>query len=217
MPYGPCLTYYCVVGACGCGSAPSFNPLSVKGVTCGCGAAPSAWCFFVAGRACGCGSELAHIVEVEDVITGAILPFAAAAAPAGYLLCNGQQVSRSTYAALFAAIGTTWGAGDGSTTFTLPNLQGYALIGRGTFTDAQGAVNYNLAQAVGERQHLLTVNEIPAHSHTTPTLWGYSGPAQVAGGASLPLTATSSTASTGGGMMHNNVQPSMPISWVIKT
>jgi len=57
---------------------------------------------------------------------GVVLPFAGTSAPAGFLLCGGQAVSRATYAALFAAIGTTFGAGDGSTTFNLPDLRGRA-------------------------------------------------------------------------------------------
>ena len=56
--------------------------------------------------------------------SGIVLPFAGAAAPSGWLLCQGQTVSRVTYAALFAAIGTTFGAGDGSTTFGVPDMRG---------------------------------------------------------------------------------------------
>ena len=63
---------------------------------------------------------------------GALLDFAGPNAPSGWLIADGRQVSRVTYSALFAAIGTFWGAGDGSTTFTLPNPNGRALIGPGT-------------------------------------------------------------------------------------
>jgi len=61
---------------------------------------------------------------------GAIVPFGGAAAPAGWLLCDGAAVSRTTYAALFAAVGTTFGVGDGSTTFTLPDLRGRFPLGK---------------------------------------------------------------------------------------
>ena len=61
---------------------------------------------------------------------GLVLPFAGATAPDGFLLCYGQAVSRSTYADLFAAIGTTYGAGDGSTTFNLPDLRGRVAAGK---------------------------------------------------------------------------------------
>lgn len=63
---------------------------------------------------------------------GAVFAFAANSAPAGCLLCNGAAVSRTTYAALFAAIGTTYGSGDGSTTFNLPNLTDRFIQGSGT-------------------------------------------------------------------------------------
>ncbi len=56
--------------------------------------------------------------------SGIVLPFAGATAPTGWLLCQGQTVSRTTYAALFAAIGTAFGVGDGSTTFGLPDMRG---------------------------------------------------------------------------------------------
>ena len=59
---------------------------------------------------------------LPSVPAGTLLPFAGTAVPDGYLLCNGAEVSRTDYANLFAAIGTKWGEGDGSTTFTLPNF-----------------------------------------------------------------------------------------------
>ena len=61
--------------------------------------------------------------------SGMVAPFAAATAPSGWLLCFGQAVSRSTYATLFAVISTTYGIGDGSTTFNLPDLRGRAVFG----------------------------------------------------------------------------------------
>ena len=61
---------------------------------------------------------------------GMVLPFAGAAAPEGFLLCDGSAVSRTTYGDLFAAIGTAYGAGDGSTTFNLPDLRGRVAAGR---------------------------------------------------------------------------------------
>ena len=65
----------------------------------------------------------------QQAPTGMLACFATKTAPKGWLVCNGAKVSRTTYAALFAAIGTTFGAGDGSTTFTLPNLDGRFLEG----------------------------------------------------------------------------------------
>lgn len=82
--------------------------------------------------------------------------------PDGWLLCNGQAISRTIYANLFTAIGTIWGSGDGSTTFNVPNFQGRFPVGGGTWTTL-GA--YGGASAV-----TLTIANMPAHSHTGSTI-----------------------------------------------
>lgn len=77
--------------------------------------------------------------ESAAVVTGEIKWFSGSTTPAGYLACNGAKVSRTTYANLFAVIGTKWGTGDGSTTFTLPNLIGRVPWGAttaGTYKEA---------------------------------------------------------------------------------
>jgi microcystin-dependent protein len=73
--------------------------------------------------------NLAESLRVALIPTGSILATARAAAPTGFLLCQGQAVSRTTYAVLFAAIGTAFGAGDGVTTFNLPDLRGRVPMG----------------------------------------------------------------------------------------
>jgi microcystin-dependent protein len=65
----------------------------------------------------------ASLTDVEGVNTGIIVPWGDSTPPSGFLECDGSAVSRSTYSALFAVIGTTYGSGDGSTTFDLPDLQ----------------------------------------------------------------------------------------------
>ena len=65
----------------------------------------------------------ADLTGIEGIPTATIVPWSAASIPTGFLECNGAAVSRSTYSALFAIIGTTYGAGDGSSTFLLPDLQ----------------------------------------------------------------------------------------------
>lgn len=92
---------------------------------------------------------------------GVVSQYAGATAPAGYLLCQGQAVSRTTYADLFAVIGTTYGPGDGSTTFNLPNLQGRVPVGLNaaqTQFDTRG-------ETAGEITHTITTAEMPAHTH----------------------------------------------------
>jgi microcystin-dependent protein len=90
----------------------------------------------VLGRAAGAGpgavAELSNAAIISVVVpTGTVWMFGGAAAPTGWLLCQGQAVSRTTYAALFAAISTTFGAGDGSTTFNLPGFSARAPVGVG--------------------------------------------------------------------------------------
>lgn len=99
------------------------------------------------------------------VPTGAIIPYAGSTAPAGWLLCNtATPVSRSTYAALFAVIGTTYGAGNGSTTFNLPFLSGRAPIGAGT---GSGLTARSLADTGGDESVTLTGAQsgTSAHGH----------------------------------------------------
>ena len=79
-----------------------------------------------------------------------ILPFGGTSSPSGFLSCDGAAVSRSTYATLYAAIGTTWGVGDGSSTFNLPDLRAMFLRGTGTHGTANMAKGTDFeAPAVG--------------------------------------------------------------------
>ena len=86
--------------------------------------------------------------------------FAGSIAPQGYLLCDGSAVSRSTYADLFSLLDTTYGEGDGETTFNLPNLSGKVIIG--------SSDSYQLGTTGGEETHVLTSGEIPSHNHEVP-------------------------------------------------
>jgi microcystin-dependent protein len=107
---------------------------------------------------------------------GMLAPFAGASAPSLWLLCYGQVVSRTTYAALFGVIGTTYGAGDGSTTFNLPDLRGRSAFGAdamggtaaGRLTgSAAGGINANaLGNVGGEQAHTLVTAELAWHQHT---------------------------------------------------
>ena len=90
------------------------------------------------------------------VSSGMVLPFAGSAAPTGWLECNGGAVSRTTYAALFAAIGTLWGVGDGSTTFNLPETRGEFIRG---YDHSRGV---DSGRAIGVWQ----ADEFESHSHT---------------------------------------------------
>ena len=100
---------------------------------------------------------------------GVIQMFAGSTPPAGWLLCDGSAVSRTEYATLYAAIGDTWGAGDGSTTFNLPDLRGRAPIGAGT---GSGLSARALGGKVGAETVTLGTSQIPAHTHGSKTLTG---------------------------------------------
>lgn len=88
---------------------------------------------------------------------GEVRPFAGSDVPTGWLLCNGQAVSRTDYAELFSVIGTTYGSGDGSTTFNVPDMRNRFLVGAGD--------EYSLNSKGGEKTHTLTINEMPKHDH----------------------------------------------------
>ena len=88
---------------------------------------------------------------------GAVIGFAMSSAPSGWLICSGAAVSRATYAALFAAIGTAWGAGDGSTTFNLPELRGEFVRG------LDSGRGIDSGRAIGTAQ----AGYVEAHTHTT--------------------------------------------------
>jgi microcystin-dependent protein len=106
------------------------------------------------------------------VPTGAILPYGGSAAPSGYFLCDGTAVDRTTYAALFTVIGTTYGVGDGSTTFNVPDLRqrfplGKAASGTGSVLGATGGAidhTHTYTQVVNHT-HTISITD-PGHNHT---------------------------------------------------
>lgn len=148
--------------------------------------------------------------------SGSLMPFAGSTAPAHFLLCYGQAVSRTTYATLFAAIGTTYGVGDGSTTFNLPDLRGRAIAGKDDMggaaanrvtTGGSGVNGAALGGSGGLQAVTLATAEIPAHTHTqqphTHSLPAHSHsindpghqhvPVSAGGGASYPAGAANFT------------------------
>lgn len=113
------------------------------------------------------GNELQYndgiSVQILGVPTGlGPLPWPVATPPPGWLLCDGAAISRTTYAALFAVIGTLYGAGDGSTTFNLPNMQGRVPVGQDT---SQPEFD-SLGEIGGAKTHTLSVAEMPSHGHS---------------------------------------------------
>lgn len=118
-------------------------------------------------------NRLEAVLPGVGVPTGGGIDWYATAAPSGFLLCDGSAVSRTTFAALFAAIGTTWGAGDGSSTFNLPDCRGRVLVGVGSQADvATIALNDGAALANRRPRHFHpNALTLPNHAHsvTDPT------------------------------------------------
>ena len=135
----------------------------------------------------------------SGIPTGALLDFGAASVPAGFLACDGDAISRLTFAQLFSVIGTTWGVGDGSTTFNVPDFRRRVAVGSG------GAGSAELGNAVGdvggEETHQLTLGELPAHSHSSGSLAASSGGSHSHSSGSL-------SASSGGSHSHTLPQES---------
>ncbi len=145
--------------------------------------------------------------------TGAILLYGAAAAPTGFLLCDGAAVSRSTYAALFAVIGTSFGVGNGTTTFNVPELRGRVPVGMG---QGSGLTNRVLAATGGEETHIISVSEMPNHAHSNASGGGGSA-AHAYQYLGSTGNATGQTTLVGGGGPHNNMPPFIVVNCIIKT
>lgn len=151
---------------------------------------------------------------------GSVVPFCGTSAPSGWLFCYGQTVSRTTYPALFSAIGTTFGSGDGSTTFGLPDLRGRVIAGK---DDMGGSAASRLSASVagstlgavgGAETHTLTSAQIPAHTHTASTntvadhthssITGTGSMSNISTGGATVVGTTNSTGNTGSAGSHSH-------------
>ena len=146
---------------------------------------------------------------------GAMMPFGSDTIPENWLLCNGQAVSRTDYQELFNTIGITYGSGDGSTTFNLPDLQGKIPVG----LDENDTDFDTLGNTGGEKEHTLTINEMPNHSHMLQ-LRSYES-ASGTGQWHATYNGNESQSNvgsweTGGSQAHNNLQPYIVQNYIIK-
>lgn len=159
------------------------------------------------------------VSEFRDrgIKTGQIVTYAGSTVDDQYLLCDGSNVSRTTEAALFAEIGTTWGVGDGSTTFGLPDSRRRVEVGSGG--SGTGTLGNAVGNTGGAETHTLTEAQMPAHDHQVQN----GGTAYTLGAGSTRVYFSSgswpggaATTSKGSGQSHNNIQPSYVVTKMIK-
>lgn len=191
-------------------------------------------------------SDVATVAQVSavGVPVGTVIDFAGPIAPAGYLFCAGQAISRETYADLFIQIGVYYGPGDGSTTFNIPDCRGRVSAGQDNMNGvAAGRLTEFAATSVGAvggvDKVILTEGQIPSHTHTAsaeaagshihgiPGREGSDTSGPFVGGASTGAnsketdingehTHVITVSSTGGGLSHSNVQPTIIFGKAIK-
>ena len=179
----------------------------------------------------------ANLTGIEGIPTGCIIPWSDTSVPTGFLECNGAAVSRSTYATLFAIVATTYGAGNGSTTFNLPDLKDNVPLGRSNSAALASTGGANTVASTGNvggstANATLSEAQLASHSHTTTGFYNYPGPVGNKGPGYGTHNAASNVgtnnAGSGTGHDHNMsatfagdstsvVQPYLTILYVIKT
>jgi microcystin-dependent protein len=151
-----------------------------------------------------------------------------ATAPTGFLLCNGALVSRATYAALFAIVGTIFGSGDGSTTFTLPDYRDRMPIGAGTTYTAAITGGSKDTTVVSHTHTATSTVSDPGHVHSITASGGGVGEFRIrddtglrgtynTSAATTGITVATTNASTGVSGTNANLPPYLGIFFIIKT
>ena len=173
----------------------------------------------------------ANLTGIEGIPTATIVPWSSASVPTGFLECNGQAVSRSTYSALFAIVGTTYGAGDGSSTFLVPNLQDNVAVGKSGTKNLASTGGANTVTATGSvagstANATLSTAQLASHSHSS----GAGNGNTIMASEVIRLRNTDATGSTGQSQGHSHnlsanftgdatsvVQPYLTLIYIIKT
>ena len=177
----------------------------------------------------------ANLTNIEGVNTGIIVPWSSSSVPTGFLECNGANVSRSTYSALFAIVGTTYGAGDGASTFNLPDLQDNVAIGKSGTKALASTGGANTVASSGNvggstANATLSTAQLASHSHSQTAGSSTFNLQPVQQNMSTSVSKPGSTGNTGSGQGHSHnvsatftgdstsvIQPYLTIIYIIKT
>ena len=175
----------------------------------------------------------ANLTGIERIPTATIVPWSSASVPTGFLECNGQAVSRSTYSALFAIVGTTYGAGDGSSTFAVPDLQDRCVVSKSNnkaLASTGGAETVTSTGNVGGSTANATLSTAQLASHSHPGGVSRAGNTSPNPNPSVAKVNVTNTGSTGSGSGHSHnmsanfsgdstsvLQPYLTIIYIIKT
>jgi microcystin-dependent protein len=158
--------------------------------------------------------------------TGAIVVWTTDSAPTGWLLCYGQAVDRTTYASLFAIIGTTFGSGDGSTTFNIPDMRGRFPLGQddmgGSGANRVTSANADtVGSSSGAETHTLAANDLPAHNHSCVTYFGassmsHTGVGNFAEGGNGTVSSQNTNNNSTSNNAVNHMNPYLTLNYIIK-
>jgi microcystin-dependent protein len=180
----------------------------------------------------------ANLTDIQGVNTGIIIPWTSTSVPSGFLECTGAAVSRSTYSALFAVVGTTYGAGDGSSTFTLPNLADAVVVSKSPAKSLASTGGANTVACTGNLSGSLgntTLSEanLPEHLHGQgfgPQAAAFQNNSGMGQSAARSPETTFTSPPVGGGGAHSHplsgsvsgtatsvLQPYLALIYVIKT
>ena len=180
-----------------------------------------------AGTATGSTGARLFINPSTAFPTGTIMMYGGSTSPTAWNLCDGSAISRTTYANLFAIIGTTYGTGDGSTTFNVPDMRGRVPIGVGTGTGGGSSgtglptggsslTNVPRAGWKGEENHTMTLSELVAHTHTVGIHNGGGSATTNPRGDNGSQNSTYTSSSTGSTTPFNVIQPVIGLNFIIR-
>ncbi len=181
--------------------------------------------------------DAANLTGIEGIPTATIVPWSSASVPSGFLECNGAAVSRSTYSTLFGVIGTTYGTGDGSSTFNVPNLADNVAVGKSNNKSIASTGGANTVTKTGNvggstANATLSTSQLASHTHPKGTTYPGGTPRQhnqaQPGAPAGDQPSNTGSAGSGSGHSHNMsatfsgdatsvVQPYITVVYIIKT